>query len=637
MLAAVAIGFVTVLLLLPYGNREDPGLSYDSPYYVWRTRAVTSDGVNVLTTIPTGAVPERPGVPVLGSLLGAVTGTDALTFTVVLRAIAAVAIGLAAGAMAVEALREPRWAFAAFVVGLGASAAVVGTAVGSLDQLLADVLLVAAAAVAPLVAAGRKGTLALGVLFAAAAATHWVFAGLFLLLLAGVALALLPGSLTSHRAGATWTATPSGRLLRAALVAVAAAVVTLAILPALPHRLPPAIGDRGNLLRLDAYELALVLPLAALGFVLTFRRSDGSRRAALTLLGLWAATVPLAMLVSAVLPTPIKLFRVAPFALGIPALVTLFLVTIAKEAGSRWGRAGAVLGAVVLAGGLFWASGSSVSSFDEAAAASITERLTQARTAGRYLDGVSRAGRPVIFVTEGNPRLLDRVVRSAVPPDLIADTWVFVGRPSDLASAGPVDDPSRPRLTEVAQKWWAAAWPDPVPGVRSRPARDPDRPRRPDRRGGRGRRPRARSRGRGPARPSARRVLRTSRPVPCDVDGAARRDRPRAGRADRGRRRMDALVARGVPVRRVRPRPCLRDRGVDPRRHGGEPPRALPRAAGRVADRAGDRGRRMARLRARPHGIRGPDERGSARVACRMNRPQHLRPTSERTFTTCGS
>ena len=146
MLAAVAIGFVTVLLLLPYGNREDPGLSYDTPYYVWRTRAVTSDGVNVLTTIPTGAVPERPGVPVLGSLLGAVTGTDALTFTVVLRAIAAVAIGLAAGAMAVEALREPRWAFAAFVVGLGASAAVVGTAVGSLDQLLADILLVAAAA-----------------------------------------------------------------------------------------------------------------------------------------------------------------------------------------------------------------------------------------------------------------------------------------------------------------------------------------------------------------------------------------------------------------------------------------------------------------------------------------------------------
>ena len=468
-LTALAIGFVAVLLLLPYGGEETPGLSYDTPYYVWRTRAVTATGVDVLTTIPTGAVPERPGVPVLGSLLGAVTGTDALTFAVTVRAIASVAIGLAAGAMALGALREPRWAFPAFVVGLGASAAVVGTAVGSLDQLLVDVLLVAAAAVAALVAAGRRGAIAVGVLFAAAAATHWVFAGLFLLLLLGVALALFPGSLRGRRAGTAWGDTPSGRLLRVALVAAGAAVITLVLLPALPHRVPPATGDRGNLLRLGAYELPLVLPLAVLGFALTFRRSDGSRRAALVLLGLWAATVPIAMAVSAVLPTPMKLFRVAPFALGIPALATLALVTITRVAADRLGRAGALLGALLLAGGLLWASGSSVSSFDEGAAASITKRVTQARIAGRYLEGISRAGRPVIFLTQGNPRLLDRIARSVVPPDLITDTWVFVGRPHDLAAAGPVDDPSRPRLTAVAQKWWAAAWPDPQRVLRRDP------------------------------------------------------------------------------------------------------------------------------------------------------------------------
>ena len=468
-LTALAIGFVAVLLLLPYGGEEAPGLSYDTPYYVWRTRAVTATGVDVLTTIPTGAVPERPGVPVLGSLLGAVTGTDALTFAVTVRAIASVAIGLAAGAMALGALREPRWAFPAFVVGLGASAAVVGTAVGSLDQLLVDALLVAAAAVAALVAAGRKGTIAVGVLFAAAAATHWVFAGLFLLLLLGVAVALVPGSLRGRRAGTPWADTPSGRLLRVALVAVGAAVITLVLLPALPHRVPPATGDRGNLLRLGAYELPLVLPLAVLGFALTFRRSDGSRRAALVLLGLWAATVPIAMAVSAVLPTPMKLFRVAPFALGIPALATLALVTITRGAADRLGRAGALLGALLLAGGLLWTSGSSVSSFDEGAAASITKRMTQARIAGRYLEGISHAGRPVIFLTQGNPRLLDRIARSVVPPDLITDTWVFVGRPHDLAAGGPVDDPSRPRLAALAQKWWAVAWPDPQRVLRRDP------------------------------------------------------------------------------------------------------------------------------------------------------------------------
>jgi hypothetical protein len=460
-LAGLAIAIVAVVLLLPYGGREEPGLSYDTPYYVWRTRAVASDGLDVLTRIPTGAVPERPGVPVLGAMLGATTGVDALTFSVIVRAVAAIAIGLAAGAMAVEALVEPRWAFAAFVIGLGSSAAVVGTAVGSLDQLLVDVPLVAIAATAPLVAAGRRGLVAVAALFAAAAATHWVFVALFLLLLVGVVVVLLPGSLAERRSGSAWPTTASARLLRALLVACAATVVTLALLPALPDHLPPAIGDRGNLLRLGTYELPVVLPLAALGFVLTIRRSEGSRKTTIVLLALWAATVPIAIAISTFLPTPIKLFRVAPFALGVPALVTLGLVSVKSRIGARLGRGGAALGTLLLAGGLLWASGSPASSFDDASAASVAERMGQARIAGRYLEEIAPAGTPVVFVTAGSPRLLDRVVRSAVPPELISDTWVFVGRPDDLAAGGPLTDPDRPRLTEVAQKWWAAAWPSP--------------------------------------------------------------------------------------------------------------------------------------------------------------------------------
>jgi hypothetical protein len=459
-LAGLSISLVAVVLLLPYGGQEQPGLSYDTPYYVWRTRAVAADGLDVLTSIPTGAVPERPGVPVLGAMLGALTGTGALTFSVIVRAVAAVAIGLAAGAMAVEALREPRWAFAAFVVGVGASAAVVGTAVGSLDQLLADVLLVATAATAPLAAAGRRGVAAAALLFAAAAATHWVFAALFLLLLMGVVGALLPGSLTARRSGRAWSRTPSVLLLRLLLVASAASIVTLALLPALPDHLPPAVSER-NVLRLAAYELPLVVPLAALGFVLTIRRAERSRRTTIILLGSWAVIVPVAIAISAVLPTPIKLFRVAPFALGVPALVTLAWVTVASRVGSRLGRGGPVLGTLLLAGGLIWASGSPASSFGDAAGASVAERVMQARIAGRYLEEIPRRGRSVIFVTGRSARLLDRVVRSAVPPDLIPDTWVFLGRPSDLAAGGPVTDPDRPRLSEESQRWWASAWPAP--------------------------------------------------------------------------------------------------------------------------------------------------------------------------------
>ena len=244
-------------------------------------------------------------------------GSDALTYTVIMRAIAAVAIGLAAGAMALEALGEARWAFAAFAVGVGASAAVVGTAVGSLDQLQVEVLLVAAAAVVPLVVAGRRGVVGVGVLFAAAAATHWVFAALFLLLLAAVALALVPDHLrppVGRGMGDDAVDPPPPRRARG--------LSRSRRHPRPPSDAPrsPAAGDRrrGNQLRLAAYELSLVLPLAALGFVLTFPRSEGSRRTTLLLLGLWAATVPFAIALSAFLPTPIKLFRVAPFALGVP-------------------------------------------------------------------------------------------------------------------------------------------------------------------------------------------------------------------------------------------------------------------------------------------------------------------------------
>jgi hypothetical protein len=68
-LAGLAIASVALVILLPYGGQESPALSYDTPYYVWRTRAVAADGLDILSEIPTGAVPDRPGFPVLGAVL----------------------------------------------------------------------------------------------------------------------------------------------------------------------------------------------------------------------------------------------------------------------------------------------------------------------------------------------------------------------------------------------------------------------------------------------------------------------------------------------------------------------------------------------------------------------------------------
>jgi hypothetical protein len=451
-LAALAIAWVAVILLLPYGGRTQPSLSFDTPYYVWRTRALAAEGSDVLRNVPTGGVPERPGFPSVAALLGAVTGADALTMTVVLRALAAIAIGLAAGVFAVHAIGAPAWTFAAFTVGVGASAAVVGTAVGSLDQLLADVFLIAAAAIVPPVTRSGRGFVAVGLLIAAAAITHWLFTGAFvvLLLVFGGALLVAPWTWGEDRPAST-------RRRRRVLLLFASTVgglaLALLLLPALPTRLPPASGGRGNLLRLGAYELPVLLPLAALGLVLGLRGFGTRARSPIVLAGLWAAIVPVALVASWLLPTPLKLFRVAPFALGVPLLATLALVVVAILLHARGPRSGLITGAVIVVAGLVLTTGSPRSTFSGGGI--VGERIVQARAAAAYLDDVRWGDRPVVFLTPAEPRLLDRAVKSAVPPARVVDTWVFVGGPDDLALV----DRTPAELSDEATSWLADAWP----------------------------------------------------------------------------------------------------------------------------------------------------------------------------------
>ena len=459
LLAGFAIASVAFVLLLPYGGQRSPTLSYDTPYYVWRTRAVATHGLDILREIPTGAVPDRPGFPVLGAVLGAVGDGDALTFSVVIRAVAAIAIGLAAGAAALETMKEPPWAFAAFVAGLGSSAAIVGTAVGSLDQLLVEVLLMGTAVIVPLVIAGRRGRTAMVLLLVAATVTHWLFTGLFLLLLGGVVAVLVGVSLWQRRSSAPDDGSPWRTPVMVLGLATVAIIAGLVLLPALPTHLPGAASGKGNEQRLGAYELPLLLPLAAAGLVLGMRSDGRRRRITILLMGLWAASVPAAMAISFLLDTPLKLFRVAPFALGLPFLATLGFVVVAARSHERLGRAGTVVGAVIVVVGLLLTMGTPASSFNESGAAGVADKMTQMRSAGRYLAGVPRSGRPVVFVTLGSPRLLDRVARAGVPADMIANVWIFLGRPGDVADGVPVSDPARPGLSERSRAWSRVAWP----------------------------------------------------------------------------------------------------------------------------------------------------------------------------------
>ena len=452
-LAALAIAWVATVLLLPYGGRTQPSLSFDSPYYVWRTRAVAAGGIDVLRNAPTGGVPERPGFPVVAALLGAVTGTDALTMTVVLRALAAIAIGLAAGVLAVHGIGAPAWTFPVFTVGVGASAAVVGTAVGSLDQLLADASLMATAAIVPTAIRHGGGMIGVGLLIAAASITHWLFTGAFLviLLVFGASVLAVPWV-----TGPDERASPRERRDRVLLMFGSAATGlagAVLLLPALPARLPPTAGGKGNALRLAAYELPVLLPLAVLGLVLGLRRFGSRGRSPIVLAGIWAATVPVALVASSLLPAPLKLFRIAPFALGVPLLASLALVVVAILLRARGRRAGLITGAAIVVAGLAWTTGSPKSTFSDGGI--VGERMVQARAAAEYLEGVPSRDRPVIFLTRGIPRLLDRAVKSVVPPAKILDTWVFVGGPADLALVDRAPD----ELSEEAASWLADAWP----------------------------------------------------------------------------------------------------------------------------------------------------------------------------------
>ncbi|HEX5938032.1 MAG TPA: hypothetical protein VFZ75_10140 [Actinomycetota bacterium] len=459
----VAVAGVVLVLLLPFGGETDPATSFDMPYYVWRAQLVAAEGLDSLAGIPDGVFPnpDRAGFPALAAILGAAGRLDALTLVIAMRAVSAIAIGAAAAAFAKESLGEPSWSWPWFLVGVGASAAVVGAAIGSLEQLVAEVLFLGVATIAPLVARRRPGIVATALLLAAAALTHWIFTALFLgVLLAFAAVLALwrdrpePVSDPDHRRDAAF------RVFRLVAIGGATAIVSVALLPELPHRVPEVVGEKGNLTRLATYELGLLIPLAAIGVLLGLRGARPTRRDAILLMTVWAAAVPVAMLVSALLPTSLKLFRVAPFALGVPVLAVLAIVTVASLASERLGAPGRAVAAAVLLGGLLLAVGTPAATFDPAYGAYTTQRMERARVAGRYLAQVA-GERPIVFTTREDPRLIDRIVRAWVPTERIPDTWVYQGTPEDLATGGPVSDSERAALSSSSQAWWSRSWPRP--------------------------------------------------------------------------------------------------------------------------------------------------------------------------------
>lgn len=410
----------------------------DTPWYVWRARLVAGHGLDALPGAepdPFRAQAHRAAHPLVASVLDS-AGVDPERLAYALPAVIGVMAGLAAGALAVRALREPMWAFPVYGVVVGASLNMTIIAVGRTDTLLMAGLTVAAAATALVAAEGRGGAAAPVLLLAAAAAVHWPFALLFSAVLLGLALVLLPGSVAAWRHGASPGSTPSARLGLVLGGGAAGAAAALALAPAAPA--PPRGGVR--LVRLlEEYGprfggLALV---PALGAVALAFPADAGRRRGLLLAVLWAGTAVVAvaaLLAGFVVPA----HRILPFALGIPILAAAAVTGLGRLL-SRIpprvvGRAVAVAAvsaalvgslAVARSGWELWPQGRG-------------QELAEARAAGRYLSAVG-GDRPVVFVVDlpGRLRGAFHTIRSVLPEDALLRSYAYVGTVENLLAGRP--------------------------------------------------------------------------------------------------------------------------------------------------------------------------------------------------------
>jgi len=456
--ATIVVAVVVAAIFLRRYPGGQPVLTRDITHYLWRTRLVSANGLHAIATwhpANLGVQAERSGLPVL---LGLVHVSGTMTLILALRAVASIAVGLAAGAFALEVLRERWYALPVFLLAVGASVQLGRTSIGYLDNLLVDAALMVAAVGALVAVGGRRGRILAISAMAAAMLIHWFFALLFLALLVGVTLVFLPISIKARRSGAAMWATPSWRLGTVVGGSAVACALAAIAAPAFPTKLPPTGEATGKSTSIAPLWLAPTLGLAALGGVSLWWPRSTTRRAGLALAGLWAASVPIGLAVSAALPGDhLKVFRISAFALGIPLLIAAGVIAACTLPKWMWARVlGGAIGAAVLVV-LFLHSADVARSAPEGP---VLRDLQQARVAGSYLQGVPGV-RPVVFLSAGpSPRMLDGIARSQVPVRLIEDVWIYPGTIDDLDRSGPSTD-AKPKVRAQSAKWWRQIWTDP--------------------------------------------------------------------------------------------------------------------------------------------------------------------------------
>lgn len=431
-------GVVAAIYLTPFVT--DPStmpFGVDTSTYIWRTNVVHDLGIASLTPDVTNApkpLGDRPGYPLVLTLLRSATGFSSLSLMWLTPALFSAALGLAAGSLASDGALERRVRSGAIAVAVGGSAFVAWTAVGYAANLALDVVAMAAAVMALEVARGRRGVWAGAVLVVAAVLLHWMFALLFVAVL-GVTAVIRSVRLRDERDRSPRMAL--GRLARMLAIGTVVGVIGLLLLaPQRPTRLPevdPARpGPAGRVeLRLPALALPVTIPLAAIGSALLV--SDRRRRTAGVLLGIWTSLAVISVVAWFLLDLPLPPYRWAGFALGIPIAIVLG----AFAAGDLFERRGrrllaslAVAGALAVAVGLAGAGASVWWSREPTLAA---DELGQLRTLSSYVGSLSPQTRIVILIEPYRKRAPFNRAWTGLPADRLRFTTMIPARIDERA------------------------------------------------------------------------------------------------------------------------------------------------------------------------------------------------------------
>lgn len=480
-----AVGALLFLFLSPYfANRYHVSVGNDAPQYLARARIVAGGGLDELANAfpaPLTANPDRPGYPVVANLLDSTLGIAPDRLAFMFSAVLSVVIGLAAAAFARMAMEEPPWSFPVYALLVGGSTSTVATAVGHVDNLMVDALLLAGAGAAVLVADGRPAMLAAILLLGSTAIVHWNFALLFAAVLGVFTASLVPASIQALRKGTRAMDTPAARM--AGLLAGSAVVGGAAFLPApgAPHvvELPRAQLAVDYARTSSKYRLPILGPLGVAGAAALALMHRTRRRAyALILLVVWAAVGLVAILLFERGST-IPAHRLLPFAYGIPILAAAGVVGLVRLSGERlrgFGSvaraAGRVAGAMVVVAGLI---GSGVVAYRILSVRTpflSDTALEETATAARIANTLA-SGRPVVLVVN-RPAMGAGTFYGVAPAYRWTSAWlppgewprlhVYLGSAANLMAGRPSDGPDA-----LFDETSAALWEDIRPVASDRP------------------------------------------------------------------------------------------------------------------------------------------------------------------------